>query len=162
MAPQSCPVSSPVLPPQNPPQNSRSSGDPPRHPLPGLSQPHIASQPLTSKGKRKDEREKGKKINSDDWEGVDARWSCTRCTQGGHKCRVPRNPAKSKTYKCGKCLSQKLGCDLNINNPGVPYDENSTEANRGYENRKAQGRQKAAATKRRKAAEAEAKKEGSA
>ncbi|KAI0812962.1 hypothetical protein GGR55DRAFT_638510 [Xylaria sp. FL0064] len=158
MAPHNCQASPPVQPAQCS-QISCLAWGAPRHPLPCATQHPTAGQDRISQNTRKTAREKAKghEINCDGFKGVVAQRPCTRCIITGKKCYVPRNPATERTYKCGNCIGQKVCCDLNINNPGVPYDEDSTEANRKQEVKKAQGRQKAAATRRRRRAEVRAK-----
>ncbi|KAI1271907.1 hypothetical protein F5Y07DRAFT_403914 [Xylaria sp. FL0933] len=140
-------------------QASSSPGNAARHPLPCPTQAPTASQDRASRNAQKTVKEKAKGLNIiyDDFIGVKATTPCARCAAARKSCYVARNPAAYQTYKCGNCISKKVCCNFNINNPGVPYDEGSTEANRKRESRKAQGRRMAAATRRRRAAEGKAK-----
>lgn len=105
------------------------------HPAPG------------SKTRTNFERLRGERLK-DDSIGRKADNPCKNCRKDPGRCRVPIDPEKFNSFKCGHCIGIKLGCSFDINTPGIDYPPETIARMREADQRKQAGRQKAKETRR--------------
>ncbi|KAI1458801.1 hypothetical protein F4805DRAFT_456512 [Annulohypoxylon moriforme] len=81
--------------------------------------------------------------------GQKAHVPCAHCVKNPDGCRVPTSDHVKgyNSLKCAKCISQKLKCCFNIDNPGIDYPPEILAEIRQNEKTKLAARTKAMATK---------------
>ncbi|KAI0888379.1 uncharacterized protein GGS22DRAFT_185756 [Annulohypoxylon maeteangense] len=103
------------------------------------------TKPISTKSSK--EKMKGQAL-FEDGVGQKAHVPCAHCIKNPDGCRVATSDhVKSyNTLKCAKCISQKLKCSFNIDNPGIDYPSDVLAEIRGKEKNKLAGREKALGT----------------
>ncbi|KAI0898993.1 hypothetical protein F4806DRAFT_506836 [Annulohypoxylon nitens] len=80
--------------------------------------------------------------------GEKARVPCAHCLKNPDGCRVPSSShvKEYNSLKCAKCISQKLSCSFNIDNPGIEYPREVLSGIKKNEMNKRAAREKAKKT----------------